>query len=207
MAWWKRSTAVKDDVAPVDPNMPLIRLEGITKTFKGDAAGEAAETVALDNVTIDIDRGEYISVSGPSGCGKSTLLSILGLLDAPTSGRYWFQGRRVDQLSPGDKARMRNVDVGLIFQSFNLIGDMSVYENVEYPLTLHGVTGADRAARTEAALARVGLSARAKSRPGSLSGGHQQLVAIARAIAGRPPIVLADEPTGNLDSASGEAVM
>jgi len=208
MAWWKRSTKAENgDIAPVDPNMPLIRLEGITKTFKGDAAGEEAETVALDKVTVDIDRGEYISVSGPSGCGKSTLLSILGLLDAPTSGRYWFQGRRVDQLSPGEKARMRNVDVGLIFQSFNLIGDMSVYENVEYPLTLHGITGADRAARTDAALKRVGLSARAKSRPGSLSGGHQQLVAIARAIAGRPPIVLADEPTGNLDSASGEAVI
>src|SRR6187401_70626 len=208
MAWWTRSkTPARDEPPAVDPNMPLIRLEGITKTFKGDAAGEEAETVALDNVTVDIDRGEYISVSGPSGCGKSTLLSILGLLDAPTSGRYWFQGRRVDQLSPGDKARMRNVDVGLIFQSFNLIGDMTVYENVEYPLTLHGVTGADRAARTEAALARVGLTPRAKSRPGSLSGGHQQLVAIARAIAGRPPIVLADEPTGNLDSASGEAVM
>ena len=208
MAWWKRSTKAENgDIAPVDPNMPLIRLEGITKTFKGDSAGEEAETVALDKVTVDIDRGEYISVSGPSGCGKSTLLSILGLLDAPTSGRYWFQGRRVDQLSPGEKARMRNVDVGLIFQSFNLIGDMSVYENIEYPLTLHGITGADRAARTDAALKRVGLSARAKSRPGSLSGGHQQLVAIARAIAGRPPIVLADEPTGNLDSASGEAVI
>jgi putative ABC transport system ATP-binding protein len=207
MAWWKRSTTAPKDDTPVDPNMPLIRLEGITKTFKGDAAGEEAETVALNDVTVDIDRGEYISISGPSGCGKSTMLSILGLLDAPTSGRYWFNGRRVDQLSPGEKARMRNVDVGLIFQSFNLIGDMTVYENVEYPLTLHGVTGADRAARTEAALARVGLTARAKSRPGSLSGGHQQLVAIARAIAGRPPIVLADEPTGNLDSKSGEAVM
>ena len=207
MAWWKRSTTAPKDDTPVDPNMPLIRLEGITKTFKGDAAGEEAETVALNEVTVDIDRGEYISISGPSGCGKSTMLSILGLLDAPTSGRYWFNGRRVDQLSPGEKARMRNVDVGLIFQSFNLSGDMTVYENVEYPLTLHGVTGADRAARTEAALARVGLTARAKSRPGSLSGGHQQLVAIARAIAGRPPIVLADEPTGNLDSKSGEAVM
>jgi putative ABC transport system ATP-binding protein len=134
------------------------------------------------------------------------MLSILALLDAPTSGRYWFSGRRVDRLAPGDKARMRNVDVGLVFQSFNLIGDMTVYENVEYPLTLHGVDGADRKARVEAALARVGLSARAKQRPGSLSGGHQQLVAIARAIAGRPPIVLADEPTGNVDSASGEVV-
>jgi putative ABC transport system ATP-binding protein len=208
MAWWNRSkTTARDEAAPVDPNMPLIRLEGITKVFKGDPSGEEAETRALDNVTVDIDRGEYISISGPSGCGKSTMLSILGLLDAPTSGRYWFNGRRVDQLSPGEKARMRNVDVGLIFQSFNLIGDMTVFENVEYPLTLHGVAGPDRKARAEAALERVGLTARAKSRPGSLSGGHQQLVAIARAIAGRPPIVLADEPTGNLDSASGEAVM
>jgi putative ABC transport system ATP-binding protein len=208
MAWWKRTkSAAADEAAPVDPNMPLIRLEGITKLFKGDSAGEEAETRALDNVTVDIDRGEYISISGPSGCGKSTMLSILGLLDAPSSGRYWFNGRRVDQLPPGDKARMRNLDVGLIFQSFNLIGDMTVYENVEYPLTLHGVAGADRTARVDAALARVGLTARAKQRPGSLSGGHQQLVAIARAIAGRPPIVLADEPTGNLDSTSGEAVM
>jgi putative ABC transport system ATP-binding protein len=208
MAWWNRSKRVAaDEASPVDPNMPLIRLEGITKLFKGDSAGEEAETRALDNITVDIDRGEYISISGPSGCGKSTLLSILGLLDAPSSGRYWFNGRRVDSLTPGEKARMRNVDVGLIFQSFNLIGDMTVYENVEYPLTLHGVAGADRTARVDAALARVGLTARARQRPGSLSGGHQQLVAIARAIAGRPPIVLADEPTGNLDSKSGEAVM
>jgi putative ABC transport system ATP-binding protein len=208
MAWWKRSkTGSQEDTSPVDPTMPLIRLEGITKVFKGDPSGEEAETRALDNVTVDIDRGEYISISGPSGCGKSTMLSILGLLDAPTAGRYWFNGRRVDQLSPGEKARMRNVDVGLIFQSFNLIGDMTVFENVEYPLTLHGVAGAERKARAEAALERVGLTVRSKSRPGSLSGGHQQLVAIARAIAGRPPIVLADEPTGNLDSTSGEAVM
>jgi putative ABC transport system ATP-binding protein len=207
MAWWNRKTESRDETAPPDPNMPLIRLEGLTRVFKGDSAGEEGETRALDEVTLEIDRGEYISISGPSGCGKSTLLSILGLLDAPTGGRYWFAGRRVDQLSPGEKARMRNVDVGLIFQSFNLIGDMTVFENVEYPLTLHGVAGADRKARTEAALDRVGLTARGKSRPGSLSGGHQQLVAIARAIAGRPPIVLADEPTGNLDSASGEAVI
>jgi putative ABC transport system ATP-binding protein len=208
MAWWKRSkTGSQEDTSPVDPTMPLIRLEGITKVFKGDPSGEEAETRALDNVTVDIDRGEYISISGPSGCGKSTMLSILGLLDAPTAGRYWFNGRRVDQLSPGEKARMRNVDVGLIFQSFNLIGDMTVFENVEYPLTLHGVAGAERKARADAALERVGLTPRSKSRPGSLSGGHQQLVAIARAIAGRPPIVLADEPTGNLDSTSGEAVM
>jgi putative ABC transport system ATP-binding protein len=189
----------------VDTTLPLIRLEGVSRVFAADA-GEA-ETRALDDVTLDIDRGEYISISGPSGCGKSTLLSVLGLLDAPTAGRYWFTGRRMDQLSPAEKARIRNVDVGLIFQSFNLIGDMTVYENVEYPLTLRGVGSADRAARVAAALERVGLSPRAKQRPGSLSGGHQQLVAIARAIAGRPPIVLADEPTGNLDSKSGEAVM
>jgi putative ABC transport system ATP-binding protein len=208
MAWWSRNkSAGAGDTAPVDPNMPLIRLEGVTKVFAGDASGEEAATRALDDVSTDIDRGEYISISGPSGCGKSTLLSILALLDAPTRGRYWFNGRRMDQLSPGEKARIRNIDVGLIFQSFNLIGDMTVYENVEYPLTLRGVDAADRRARVETALERVGLAPRAKQRPGSLSGGHQQLVAIARAIAGRPPIVLADEPTGNLDSKSGEAVM
>ena len=162
---------------------------------------------ALDGVTVDIDRGEYISISGPSGCGKSTMLSILALLDAPTSGRYWFNGRRVDQLPPAEKARMRNVDVGLIFQSFNLIGDMTVYENVEYPLTLRGVAGRRRKARVEAALERVGLTPRAKQRPGSLSGGHQQLVAIARAIAGRPPSCWPTSRRATSDSKSGEAVM
>ena len=207
MSWWKRKKSTDGETAPIDAAMPLIRLEGITKVFGGDDGGADGSTRALDGVTLDIDRGEYISISGPSGCGKSTLLSILGMLDAPTAGRYWFAGRRVDQMPPGEKARLRNVDVGLIFQSFNLIGDMTVYENVEYPLTLRGVAGADRKARVDAALDRVGLSARGKQRPGSLSGGHQQLVAIARAIAGRPPIVLADEPTGNLDSKAGEAVM
>jgi putative ABC transport system ATP-binding protein len=207
MAWWKRGSTGTDLAAAVDPEMPLIRLEGITRLFKGDSDGPEADTRALDDVTVEIGRGEYVSVSGPSGCGKSTLLSILAMLDTPTSGRYWFGGRRVDRLSPGEKARLRNVDVGLIFQSFNLIGDMTVFENVEYPLTLRGVQAGDRRARVEAALARVGLAGRAKQRPGSLSGGHQQLVAIARAIAGRPPIVLADEPTGNLDSESGEAVI
>jgi len=207
MAWWNRSKSAPVEEPGAGEGLPLIRLETVTKVFKTDGDGADAETRALDGVTVDIDRGEYISVSGPSGCGKSTFLSILALLDAPTSGRYWFNGRRVDQLSPGDKARVRNVDVGLIFQSFNLIGDMTVYENVEYPLTLRGVNAADRRARVDAALERVGLIPRAKQRPGALSGGHQQLVAIARAIAGRPPIVLADEPTGNLDSKSGEAVM
>ncbi len=208
MAWWKRAQPDQPAAPDVDAaSLPLIRFDGVTKIFKVDAPGEEGETRALDGVTIDIDRGEYVSVSGPSGCGKSTFLSIMALLDAPTSGRYWFNGRRMETLSPSEKARIRNVDVGLVFQSFNLIGDMSVYENVEYPLTLRGVAGGDRRARVEAALDRVGLTARAKQRPGTLSGGHQQLVAIARAIAGRPPIVLADEPTGNLDSKSGEAVM
>ena len=187
----------------VDPTLPVIRLERVGKVFKGDGD----ETRALDDVTLDIKRGEYVSVSGPSGCGKSTFLSVLALLDTPSSGRYWLNGRATDRLSPGEKARVRNLDVGLIFQSFNLIGDMTVYKNVEYPLTLRGVAPADRKARVEAALERVGLTARAKQRPGSLSGGHQQLVAVARAITGRPAILLADEPTGNLDSKSGEALM
>jgi putative ABC transport system ATP-binding protein len=208
MAWWKRRTPAPDETLTVDPaTLPLIRFEAVTKIFKVDAPGEEGETRALDDVTIDIDRGEYVSISGPSGCGKSTFLSILALLDAPTRGRYWFGGRRMDTASPAEKARIRNVDVGLVFQSFNLIGDMTVYENVEYPLTLRGVGPADRRARVDAALERVGLAPRARQRPGSLSGGHQQLVAIARAIAGQPPIVLCDEPTGNLDSKSGEAVM
>src|SRR6185437_10602877 len=156
-------------------NLPLIRLEGITKPFRGDAD---EDTRALDDVTVDIGRGEYVSVAGPSGCGKSTFLSILALLDTPTSGRYWLNGRATDRLSSGERARVRNLDVGLIFQSFNLIGDMTVYENVEYPLTLRGVSQADRKARVDAALERVGLTGRAKQRPGSLSGGHQQLVAV-----------------------------
>ena len=131
MAWWNRgSKRTVGEAGPIDPDMPLIRLEGITRLFKGDSDGNEAQTRALDDVTVDIGRGEYISVSGPSGCGKSTLLSILAMLDAPTAGRYWFAGRRVDRLPPAEKARMRNLDVGLIFQSFNLIGDMTVYENV-----------------------------------------------------------------------------
>ena len=205
MAWWRRKTADPDQPA-ADPSMPLIRLEGLSKVFKSDeAAGE--DTHALRNITVDIGRGEYVSVSGPSGCGKSTLLSMLALLDTPSSGHYWLNGRRVDTLSHTERARVRNIEIGLIFQSFNLIGDMTIYENVEYPLTVRQVGASDRKARVEAALERVGLSSRAKQRPGSLSGGHQQLVAIARAIAGRPPILLADEPTGNLDSKSGEALM
>ena len=202
MAWWKRTSDAAETTA-AGP-MPLIRLEGINKVFEGDAE---EPSVALRDVTVDIDRAEYVSVSGPSGCGKSTFLSILALLDAPSSGRYWLAGRPVDRFSPAERARTRNVEIGLIFQSFNLIADLTVYENVEYPLTIRGVGQDDRRARVMAALDRVGIAGRAKQRPGQLSGGHQQLVAIARALAGRPPIVLADEPTGNLDSTSGEAVM
>ena len=184
--------------------MPVIRLERVSRIFQGDAD---EETRALDEVTLDIGRGEYVAVSGPSGCGKSTFLSILGLLDTPTSGRYWLNGRATDRLTPGERARVRNLDVGLVFQTFNLLGDLTVFENVEYPLTLRGVPAAERKARVDAALDRVGLTGRARSHPGSLSGGQQQLVAVARAITGRPAVLLADEPTGNLDSKSGEALM
>ena len=208
MSWFRRSkteTQTAGDVGMAGrADFPLIRLQNVSKVFKGDAD---EETWALSDLTVDIGRGEYVTVSGPSGCGKSTFLAILALLDSPTSGRYWLSGRATGELSPSERARTRNVDVGLIFQSFNLIGDMSIYENVEYPLTVRGASASDRRQRVEAALDRVGLTARAKQRPGALSGGHQQLVAIARAFAGRPPILLADEPTGNLDSKSGAAVM
>lgn len=205
MPWWKWNDAEESPaIPPSDANMPVIRLEHVSRVYPGDGDDEVR---ALDAVSVDIDRGEYVAVSGPSGCGKSTFLSIVGLLDTPTSGRYWLNGRPTDTLTIGERARVRNLDVGLVFQSFNLIGDMTVYENVEYPLVVRGVGEAERRTRVEAALDRVGLTARAKMRPGSLSGGHQQLVAVARAIAGRPAILLADEPTGNLDSKSGEALM
>ena len=184
--------------------MPVIRLEHVSKVFQGDTD---EDTHALDDVSVDIHRGEYVAVSGPSGCGKSTFLSIIGLLDTPTSGRYWLNGRLTERLSLGERPKVRNLDVGLVFQSFNLIGDMTVYENVEYPLSIRGVPTAERKARVDAALERVGLTARAKHRPGNLSGGQQQLVAVARAITGRPAILLADEPTGNLDSKAGDALM
>ena len=203
MSWWRRRSEPAPSDA-VDPNAPVIRLENVSKVFQGDADEEVR---ALDSVSISIARGEYVSVSGPSGCGKSTFLAVLALLDSPTSGRYWLNGRATETLSPGERARVRNLDVGLIFQTFNLIADMTVYENVEYPLSLRGVPLQERKARVEAALERVALGGRAKQRPGSLSGGHQQLVAVARAITGRPAILLADEPTGNLDSRGGEALM
>jgi putative ABC transport system ATP-binding protein len=213
VSWWPFSDRRKGGVEALDraaadlpagDGTPLIRLEAISKVFKGDAD---EETRALSDVTLDIPRGQYVSIAGPSGCGKSTLLAVLALLESPTAGRYWLNGRATERLSPAERARARNVDIGLIFQSFNLIGDMTVYENVEYPLTVRGASAQERQQKVMAALERVGLSARARQRPGSLSGGHQQLVAIARAYAGRPPILLADEPTGNLDSKSGESVM
>jgi putative ABC transport system ATP-binding protein len=181
----------------------VIELERISKLFVTDEV----ETHALDEVTLAVARGEYVSIAGPSGCGKSTLLSIVGLLDTPTSGRYRLNGQSVDQLGVADRARVRNREIGFIFQSFNLIGDLSVYENVELPLTYRGMPASERKDRVITALERVGMAHRAKHLPSQLSGGQQQRVAVARAVGGSPSILLADEPTGNLDSRNGEAVM
>jgi putative ABC transport system ATP-binding protein len=186
-----------------DADGTLIRLDGITKVFHADEV----ETHALSQVNLGIRRGEYISISGPSGCGKSTLLSILGLLDSPTTGSYWLDGKSVANLSAGERTRIRNCDIGFIFQAFNLIGDLSVSENVELPLTYRGMTSTERKDRVKRALERVGLAHRMRHFPSHLSGGEQQRVAVARALAGEPFILLADEPTGNLDSKNGEAVM
>src|SRR5437667_3670426 len=182
---------------------PLIKLDGVTKVFFTDEV----ETHALSNVSVEIGRGEYVSIAGPSGCGKSTLLSILGLLDSPTQGSYELNGRPVAELRPSERARVRNREIGFIFQSFNLIGDLTVFENVELPLTYRGMRPAERRQRVAEALERVGMAHRGKHVPSQLSGGQQQRVAVARAVAGEPVILLADEPTGNLDSRSGEAVM
>lgn len=184
-------------------DQPLIKMEGLKKVFLTDEV----ETHALDDIHLEIKRGEYVSIAGPSGCGKSTLLSILGLLDSPSDGSYHLNGRPVDDLSLSERARIRNREVGFIFQSFNLIGDLTVYENVELPLTYRGMRSAERRQKVNDALERVGMSHRAKHLPSQLSGGQQQRVAVARAVAGSPLILLADEPTGNLDSKSGEAVM
>jgi putative ABC transport system ATP-binding protein len=182
---------------------PVILLDKLTKIFVTDEF----ETHALSEVTLQIERGEYVSISGPSGCGKSTLLSILGLLDAPSAGTYKLDGREVGALSAAERARVRNREIGFIFQSFNLIGDLSVFENVELPLTYRGMAPKERRQRVQEALERVGMGHREKHVPSQLSGGQQQRVAVARAVAGEPVILLADEPTGNLDSKSGEAVM
>ena len=182
---------------------PLITLENVTKIFYTDEV----ETHALSGIHLEIREGEYVSMAGPSGCGKSTLLSIIGLLDTPTDGEYVLNNHAVENLSLSERARIRNREVGFIFQSFNLIGDLTVYENVELPLTYRGMNSADRKKRVTDALERVGMAHRAKHLPSQLSGGQQQRVAVARAVGGQPSILLADEPTGNLDSTNGEAVM
>ena len=187
-----------------NPQEELITIEGMTKVFYTDEI----ETHALSGIHLTINRGEYLAISGPSGCGKSTLLSILGLLDTPTGGVYRLNGRSVENLNFGERSRIRNQEIGFIFQSFNLIGDLTVYENVELPLTYRaGMSAADRKRRVQESLSRVSMSHRMQHYPSQLSGGQQQRVAVARALAGSPSILLADEPTGNLDSRNGEAVM
>ena len=181
----------------------LIQLDDVTKVF----STEEIETHALSRIHLKISKGEYVSIAGPSGCGKSTMLSILGLLDSPTEGSYILNGRPVESLSHSQRARIRNLEIGFIFQSFNLIGDLSVFRNVELPLTYRGLGSSERRDRVGEALEKVGMAHRAKHLPSQLSGGQQQRVAVARAVAGRPLVLLADEPTGNLDSRNGEAVM
>jgi len=181
----------------------VIQLDGVTKVFLTDEV----ETHALSGIHLEIRKGEYFSISGPSGCGKSTLLSILGLLDSPSDGSYILNGKPVQDLSLSERARVRNREIGFIFQAFNLIGDLTVYENVELPLTYRGMPSAERKKRVQESLDKVGMAHRMKHYPSQLSGGQQQRVAVARALGGNPAILLADEPTGNLDSRNGEAVM
>jgi putative ABC transport system ATP-binding protein len=181
----------------------VIRLKGITKVFLTDEV----ETHALADIDLEIKKGQYFSISGPSGCGKSTLLSILGLLDTPTKGSYELNGQPVESISMRERARVRNREIGFIFQAFNLIGDLTVYQNVELPLTYRGMASAERKKRVEEALEKVEMAHRMKHYPSQLSGGQQQRVAVARALCGQPSILLADEPTGNLDSKNGESVI
>ena len=184
-------------------NGNLIHLDAVTKVFLTDEV----ETHALAGIHLDVKKGEYVAIAGPSGCGKSTMLAILGLLDTPSGGTYVLNGRNVENLKLSERARIRNREIGFIFQAFNLIGDLTVYENVELPLTYRGMSSAERKKRVHESLERVGMSHRVKHYPSQLSGGQQQRVAVARALSGDPSILLADEPTGNLDSANGEAVM
>jgi putative ABC transport system ATP-binding protein len=184
-------------------NGTLIKLEGLKKVFYTDEV----ETHALSDVHLEIKEGDYVAIAGPSGCGKTTLLSIIGLLDTPSDGNYTLAGEAVAKLTPSQRAYVRNRQIGFIFQAFNLIGDLTVYENVELPLTYRKMPAAERRQRVQEALERVGMAHRTKHYPSQLSGGQQQRVAVARAIAGKPAILLADEPTGNLDSKNGEAVM
>jgi putative ABC transport system ATP-binding protein len=181
----------------------LIRLENIRKVFLTDEL----ETLALGSIELDIRQGEFVSIEGPSGCGKSTLLSIIGLLDTPSDGGYWLKGAPVEKLSFADRAGLRNREFGFIFQNFNLIGDLTVYENVELPLTYRNMNGKECRKEVNQALERVGMLHRVRHYPSQLSGGQQQRVAVARALAANPSILLADEPTGNLDSKNGETVM
>ncbi|MGH9350897.1 MAG: ABC transporter ATP-binding protein [Terriglobia bacterium] len=181
----------------------LVRMEGVKKVFYTDEV----ETHALSEIHLEIHKGEYVSIAGPSGCGKSTLLSIIGLLDTPSDGKYWLNSTAVEELGLGDRSRIRNRDVGFIFQSFNLIGDLNVFENVELPLTYRGMPSSERRQRVGEALEQVNMAHRMKHYPSQLSGGQQQRVAVARALSGDPAVLLADEPTGNLDSKNGEAVM
>jgi len=181
----------------------VIKLEGLTKVFLTDEV----ETHALAGIHLEIKRGDYFSISGPSGCGKSTLLSILGLLDSPSEGEYTLNGKPVQELTHRERARVRNREIGFIFQAFNLIGDLTVYENVELPLTYRGMPSSERKKRVQESLEKVEMAHRMKHYPSQLSGGQQQRVAVARALGGQPSILLADEPTGNLDSRNGEAVM
>jgi putative ABC transport system ATP-binding protein len=185
------------------PNGTLIKMQGVSKVFFTDEL----ETHALDAVDLEIKKGEYLAIAGPSGCGKSTLLAILGLLDSPTEGNYSLNGQPVSSLKLGDRSRIRNREIGFIFQAFNLIGDLTVYENVELPLTYRGMASAERKEKVQRALERVEMAHRAKHYPAQLSGGQQQRVAVARALVGDPMILLADEPTGNLDSKNGDSVM
>ena len=182
---------------------PLIRMENIAKVFYTDEV----ETHALSGVNLEVRKGEYVSIAGPSGSGKSTLLSLIGLLDSPTDGQYLLNEKQVENLKLSDRSRIRNREIGFIFQSFNLIGDLTVYENVELPLTYRSMPGAERKQRVLQSLERVGMSHRMKHYPSQLSGGQQQRVAVARALGGSPSILLADEPTGNLDSRNAEQVM
>ena len=181
----------------------LIHLEGVTKVFYTDEV----ETHALAGIHLDILKGEYIAIAGPSGCGKSTLLSILGLLDSPSDGIYTLNGKSVEDLTLSERTRIRNREIGFIFQAFNLIGDLTVYENVELPLTYRGMPATERKQRVQESLEKVGMAHRIKHYPSQLSGGQQQRVAVARALGGKPSVLLADEPTGNLDSKNGEQAM
>ncbi len=212
IAMTEAADRLKGSLAPLDgpqrelkkpTGQTLIKLENVTKVFYTDEV----ETHALSGIHLEIKDGDYLSIAGPSGCGKSTLLSILGLLDSPTDGRHWLKGQPIETLKLSERARIRNREIGFIFQSFNLIGDLSVQENVELPLTYRGMSAGDRKGKVSDALERVGMAHRARHLPSQLSGGQQQRVAVARALVGEPSILLADEPTGNLDSRNGEQVM